>query len=61
MKIPQHFLLFRDDADHWMPAAEILFFQFGDLLKLCVAIGMLSHRSFFPRLAASKPVFPQQT
>ena len=61
MEIPQHFLLFRVDADHRMPGAEILFFQCGDPFKLGVAIGMLSHRSFFLRLAASIPVFPQQT
>ena len=60
IEIPEHFLLFRVDADDGTSRFEVLLFELGDFFELGVAVGMLSHRSFFLRLATSISVFPQQ-
>ena len=45
MKIAQHFVLFRIDADHGMSSGDVLLFQLCNVFKLSVAISMLTHRS----------------
>ncbi|MEZ6056921.1 MAG: recombinase family protein [Planctomycetaceae bacterium] len=60
MKIAEHFLLFRVDADHGFAVVEVLLLQLRDPLELSVAVRVLAHRSLFLRFAAAVSVFVQQ-
>ena len=60
VEISQQFLLFRVDADDRIARIEIFPPQPRNVLKLCVAVGMMAHRFLFPRGAPSQSELTQQ-
>src|SRR5207245_8842005 len=53
VKIPQEFLLFRVARNHGITRRLVLAPQTRNVLKLCVAVGMVAPRLFLSRLSAA--------
>src|SRR5262249_30780169 len=61
VKVPKQLLLFRIDRNHRIAGRFILASQAGDVFKLCVSSGVVTHRLFLARRAAAHLEVPQQS
>jgi hypothetical protein len=59
MEVAEHLLLFGVEADHRMPGALVLLFEFSDVFKLCNTNGVLTHRPFLLWLPTAIPMLMQ--
>jgi hypothetical protein len=58
VKIAQQFLLFGVNADHGFACLQVGLLELGNLFKLGITVGVLSHGTFLLGLTAAVAVFP---